>query len=142
LRFPHSEINPQIYVGFIERNNFQQRARRITALNVHRSVGRRQAENQTTRTIFVIRVIFDDFATVNCLAQLLNANAPQNALVSSMFRKLKQSGGNLRANLVNHAEHYTALLPHPRNAESKEAAHNEKDRNQNYIKSAVVSVRL
>src|SRR5205807_9188512 len=86
-------------------------------LNVQRSVGRRQAENQTTRTIFVIRVIFDDFATVNCLAQLLNANPPQNALVSSMFRKLKQSGGNLSANLVNHAEHYTALLPHPRNAD-------------------------
>jgi len=69
---------------------------------VQRPFDYRDAKDQTTCAIFVIRIIFDNFSGNNCFEQFLKANAPQNALVGCVSGKFKKTGGNLGANLFDH----------------------------------------
>jgi hypothetical protein len=62
---------------------------RVTALHVQRSSDGRLAKDQTTRSVLIIWVVFDDPACRYRLAQLLHNDAPDNALVNSVLRQLE-----------------------------------------------------
>jgi hypothetical protein len=64
---PRFEIDPLTWVGFVQRDDLYQGTRWITALDMYRSTRACKSKDETTRTVFVIRIIFDDFCIRYCL---------------------------------------------------------------------------
>ena len=49
-----------------------------------------KAKNETTRTVLIVRIIFNNFALAgNCLLHFSHTNFPDDALINSMFGELK-----------------------------------------------------
>jgi hypothetical protein len=78
-------VYPQSWIGFVKRNDFDQRTRRVTALNVEGSSRSSKSENQATWSIFVIGIIFDHFAHSYGFSNLSDSDVSEDALVSRML---------------------------------------------------------
>ncbi len=60
-----------------------------------------ESENQTTRSILIVGVIFNHFTNHNGIAKLLHAYMAENALIHSMLRELECPHGYLLADFLN-----------------------------------------
>ena len=63
----------------------------MAALDVYRPTRRCKSEDQTTGTIFVIRVILNYFTGRDGLAEFLDADAANDALVNGVLGKLEST---------------------------------------------------
>jgi hypothetical protein len=56
----------------------------VAALDMERSAGLGKAEDQAAWTIFIIRVIFDNFTSLDRLSDFIHAYAAQDGLVGGV----------------------------------------------------------
>jgi hypothetical protein len=82
---PDPEIQPQVRVRLIERDDLNQRPARITALKVQRASSVCEAQDQATRAILVVGIVFNHLASVsNRLLDLGYRNTSEDALINGM----------------------------------------------------------
>jgi len=79
----------------VKRDDFDDFARRVTALYVYGPARFCHPERKTTLAVFIIWIIFNNFAVRNRFAQFLNCNTAQDTLVKGMFGKFKLIFGDL-----------------------------------------------
>ncbi len=78
-----------IRVWFVQRNDLDQRAAGVTALDVQRPSCIYETQDQTTRAVFVVGIILDQLDSSRyCLLKFGHADVPNNTLVDGMFGKL------------------------------------------------------
>src|SRR5438874_3495787 len=94
---PLPEIHPLCRIGLVECDDLDQGAGRITALDVNWPTRCGKSENQTTRTMFVVWVVFNYFTTGDGLTEFLDTNAPKDTLVNSVLGKFEVRRNNLLA---------------------------------------------
>lgn len=58
-------------------------------MHVQRSSGGRLTKDQTTRSVFVVWVVFYYLAFRHCFTQLLHSDVPDDALVDGVLGQLK-----------------------------------------------------
>ena len=75
------EVSPFIRVGLVRRDDLDQSPRRMAALNVNRPTEAREAQNQTTRAVLVVRIVFDDLPSRNRFTEFLGRDAAQSRLI-------------------------------------------------------------
>src|SRR5204863_10019463 len=73
--------DPFIRVGLVAGDNLNKSAGWITALNVNPLTARCISENEATRPVLVVRIVFNHFAGCDRLSDLLNTDSPENRLI-------------------------------------------------------------
>jgi hypothetical protein len=81
---PFSIVDPFSLGGFVNRNDFDEWSSWVAALDMERSAGSGKAEDQAAWTIFIIRVILDNFTSLDRLSDFIHAYAAQDGLVGGV----------------------------------------------------------
>ena len=76
-------------------------------------IGQREAENQATGTIFVVRIVFNDFTPLNGFSEILHADPANNALINGMLRELDLPGLDFVTYFIENFHFVIALRPTP-----------------------------
>ena len=79
----------------MQSNDLDERSRWVAAMDVQRLSRPREPEDEATRALFVIRVVLDQFALRDGVANILHADPPNDALIGRMLRKLELSISDL-----------------------------------------------
>ena len=77
---------------------------------MQRSLSFRESENEATRTVLVLWIIFEYFTCFHCFTNFLHRDAPYNALVGGMSRKLKLPILDFSADLIEMAHSVITAL--------------------------------
>lgn len=79
---------------------------------MQRSAGLGKTKNQATRPIFVVWIILDDLAILNCLTYLDDADMSQDSAVNGMFCEFVLVSQHLFADIIHytHVHQYTAVV--------------------------------
>ncbi len=71
-------------------------------MDMDRSAAKSPSEHKATRSVFVFWIVLNNFSTQYCLADFVDANIPNDALVDSVFRILEIPVGNLSSDFGYH----------------------------------------
>ena len=94
-------VDPFSRRGFVNSNDLDQWPSWIAALNVERPAGFGKAEDQATWAIFVVRVILDNFTSLDRLSDFTHTYASQDGLIGGVQREFKGVTGKLSPNPVD-----------------------------------------
>ncbi len=95
-------VNPFVGIRLVERDDFNQWAFRVTALDVEWTFFYCVSQNQTTGAIFVVWVVFNNFSVGDSFTQFLNRNPAHKASINRVFRELELAIGYFGANTFYH----------------------------------------
>lgn len=85
---PNPQLNPEFRIGFVHRDNLDQRPRRVAALNVKRSSSTCESQDQATRTVLILGIILDHFASARYgLLQFGHADVTHDSLIHGVLRE-------------------------------------------------------
>jgi len=81
---PFSIVDPFSWIGFVNCNDLDQWSSWVAALDMECSAGISKTEDQAAWTIFIIRVILDNFTSLDRLSDFIHAYAAQDGLVGGV----------------------------------------------------------
>jgi hypothetical protein len=98
---PNSMVDPLVLRRLVHCDDFDQRSRRVAALNVKRPARKCKSEDQAAWAIFVVRIVLNDFARLNGFPDFVHAYAAQDGLISGVQREFKSVAGEFGSDFGN-----------------------------------------
>ena len=105
---PLSAVDPLIGIGFVKCDDFQNRSRGVTALDVNRPIGGRESQQKAAWSIFVVWIFLKNFTGRDRFAKFLDGNPTQNALIHGMLRVLEVARSHFGTDVVD--QHDQSML--------------------------------
>lgn len=93
-------IIPLLGIRLIDRDDFQEIRIHVGHLNMQRSPGLRESEQQAAWGIFVIRVVLDDSGMLSGLPNFEFADVPFDGSLEGMLAELKRPLSQASSDLV------------------------------------------